>query len=148
SLQRIGVHRAVAAAQDQMAIQPRLGARGRRLPAVVALHARPPHDDVRTLCEGIADKELIVPGLVPTECQAGTVVALDVSLHATRRTTGWQPPPALAPGAAVCRQLLLCTPAPHTTMSAPCARASPIRNSLCRALFPPNARPVQSSRLM
>ena len=33
-------------------------------------------------------------------------------------------------------------------MSAPCARASANRNSLCRVLLPPNASPVQSSRLM
>ncbi len=51
--------------------------------------------------------------------------------------------PNLRAGGGVCRQLLLCTPAPPHDKSAAFANASAIKNSLCRALLPPKSSPVQ-----
>src|ERR671923_554123 len=62
-------------------------------------------------------------------------------------TARWQSSRRLLAAAAVMRAWLLCAPPPVTSTSQPCVRASPHRYSSLRALLPPRARPVRSSRL-
>ena len=61
-------------------------------------------------------------------------------------STSRQRIPSRAVAAAVCLAWFDCTPPSVMTVSTPSARASPSRYSSLRALFPPVARPVQSSR--
>src|SRR5437868_1700860 len=61
-------------------------------------------------------------------------------------TARWQSNPSRLAAAAVMRAWLLCAPPPVTSTSHPCACASPHRNSSLRALLPPSASPVRSSR--
>src|ERR1700694_5858887 len=56
--------------------------------------------------------------------------------------------PAWAAAAAVARTELDCGAPPVISVSAPCARASASKNSIPRILFPPNPKPVRSSRLI
>ena len=62
-------------------------------------------------------------------------------------STRWQSSPSRLAAAAVMRAWLLCTPPPVTSASQPCSIASAQRSSSLRALLPPSARPVRSSRL-
>src|SRR4051812_27972078 len=61
-------------------------------------------------------------------------------------STTVHPNPSRPAAAAVIRTWLLWRPPPVTSVSQPRARASAHRCSSLRALFPPPARPVQSSR--
>src|SRR5215216_5021016 len=62
-------------------------------------------------------------------------------------TARWQSNPSRLAAAAVMRAWLLCAPPPVTSTSQPSACASAHRNSSLRALLPPSASPVRSSRL-
>ena len=59
----------------------------------------------------------------------------------------WHSRPSRFAAAAVIRTWLLCGPPPVTSTSHPSASASAHRSSSLRALLPPSASPVQSSRL-
>ena len=63
--------------QHQVAVETQFGAGGGGLSAVVALRAGALDDYVRALVHRIANGVLQLPGLVPTEGEAGAVVPLD-----------------------------------------------------------------------
>ncbi len=62
--------------QHEVAVEPRLGAGGRRLPAVVALHQPAPDEQVGPAAEGLGHHELVVPRLVAADRQSRAVVPL------------------------------------------------------------------------
>ena len=66
-------------------IQPGLGTRRSRLATVVALNSRTPDHQVGFLLQCISDQKLVVPCLVATKSQAGTVVSLDIDRWTTDR---------------------------------------------------------------
>src|SRR5262245_24990425 len=77
SLNNVGAFRGASPAEDEVNIEAGLRASRRRLAAIVALHASPPHDDVGLLAEGVSNQELVVPGLVAAKGETRAVIALD-----------------------------------------------------------------------
>ena len=73
------------AAEQQMAIQTQLGARRDRLPAIVGLHSRAPHEHVCPLSEGVGQQEFIVSRLVAAERQPGAIIPFDEDGWSTKR---------------------------------------------------------------
>src|SRR5205823_13384342 len=65
----------------ESALEAELRARRGRRAAVVRLNQRAPHEQVTLAGERVAEEELVVPGLLPTEHEAGAVVALDEHPH-------------------------------------------------------------------
>ena len=70
------------AGEVEVTLQPQLVACGRRLTAVVRLHAGTPDEAIGVLLKGRAEEELVVPGLVAPHDHAGAVVALDEDTRA------------------------------------------------------------------
>ena len=69
-----------------MAIQAKLGARRHRLPAIVGLNSRAPHEHVCPLREGVGQQEFIVSRFVSAERQPSAIIPFDEDGWTAKRT--------------------------------------------------------------
>ena len=74
--------------QVQPAFDAELRAGCRRLPTVVGLNQRTPHEHIAAFVNRIGEEELVVACLVATENQSSAVVALDENAYPTANLGG------------------------------------------------------------